>query len=833
MTDGSFMEPDSRDPPTHVPHPTPPLRDEPTLPAPEPEAPDPGFPRGWGRYAFQASLGEGGMGRVYKAYDVRLHRSVALKFLRDPHPELVGRFFQEAQAQARISHPHVAQVYEVGEFEGRPFLAMQYVEGMTLGEAAPSLGLEEKVTLFQQVCEGLHAAHRLGILHRDVKPGNVMLERTAEEGWRAYVMDFGLAREISADGHTMEGLLVGTPAYMSPEQAKGEHASLDRRSDVYALGATLYDLVTGHPPFSGVGGLDLLLRIQTSEPPAPRRVQPALPQDLETIVLKAMEKNPARRYDSAKAMGEDLQRYLEGEPILARRASLLYRLGKRLRKHRLVAGVLAASLLGFGTLAGYGFHLRLRAQAQARLAQRYTQAAQEIENRLRLAFSLPAHDVRGDIQAAREGMERLRKELAGLEPWAEGPGRYALARGHLILGEFDEARSELEKAWALEYRTPEVAHALGLTLARLYQVSLHNLGGKTLAEKRVELEETLRRPALAYLRQAAGSSTYAEGLMAFLEDHPEEALAKAKEARRLEPWRYEALLLESEVHAKAAMQLRLEERFLAAESAFRRALLPLKEAQELARSAPGPREAETELYAGLAVLRLRQGRMREADVARVINAADAALVLQPEGWRSLQHKAEIEAHWAERLVALGKDPAPAVERSLAASRQVLELRPNSTTPHLLMGWAMGTLAQGQRAAGVDPRPALDEAIAHNRRALGEAHLVRDLQAILGGCFKIKGEYELEKGLDPMASLEEAAACYERSLALQPARHRLCYLGEIHLSRARYLARQGRDPGPALSLAEAAYLKALDLVPGDPQTKKGLEAVREVQRRSAR
>jgi serine/threonine-protein kinase len=234
------------------------------------------------RFRVQGLLGEGGMGRVYKAVDAELDRPVALKVLFATDREADARFAREAQAQARVDHPHVGKVYETGAVEGRRYIAIQYIEGQTLAKAAESMTVEQKVRTMQAVCEGVHAAHRLGLVHRDIKPANVLVAVTADGDFHPFVVDFGIARDAAA-GQTMTGSIVGTPAYMAPEQVSG--GLVDRRSDVYALGATLYQLLSGKLPIRGTGSVDMLVRVIQEEPEPLSRAAPRITSDLETIVM--------------------------------------------------------------------------------------------------------------------------------------------------------------------------------------------------------------------------------------------------------------------------------------------------------------------------------------------------------------------------------------------------------------------------------------------------------------------------------------------------------------------------------------------------------------------
>ena len=333
----------------------------------------------WGRFEALELLGEGGMGRIFRAMDPRLHRVVALKLLRRDDPDLLQRFIQEAQLQARVDHPNVCRVYEIGEWRGQPYIAMQFLRGETLLEAAPDLPLEVLLRHMAEVCEGVHAAHRVGLIHRDLKPANLMIDRSEDGSPPACVLDFGLARGAEgSSGLTETGRVMGTLSYMSPEQVRGNTALLDRRSDVYSLGATLHALLAGAPPFAGEG-LECMSHIVKDDPIPLRHLVPSLPVDLETVVLTCLQKDPRRRYETARALGEDLQRILDGEPIQARPATAMERLLRWARKRKALVTASAAVSLSILLFGGFAVRERLRAQAQAAHAQRFAQVAERIE----------------------------------------------------------------------------------------------------------------------------------------------------------------------------------------------------------------------------------------------------------------------------------------------------------------------------------------------------------------------------------------------------------------------------------------------------------------------
>ena len=277
-----------------------------------------------GDYELLEELGRGGMGVVYRARQISLGREVAIKFLL--HGALAGdqamaRFRAEAEAVAGLRHPNIVVIHEIGEDRGRHFQAMELVKGRSLAGVSREspLPAARAARYLRSIADALHYAHEKGIIHRDLKPANVLIDHRDEP----LVGDFGLAKRIqetpSAQASvelTLTGQVVGTPAYISPEQAAG--VAVDARSDVYSLGALLYDLVTGRPPFVGESATQVLRQVMEVEPVAPRLLNPSLPGDLETICLKCLEKEPARRYNSARSLAEDLGRFLRDEPILAR-----------------------------------------------------------------------------------------------------------------------------------------------------------------------------------------------------------------------------------------------------------------------------------------------------------------------------------------------------------------------------------------------------------------------------------------------------------------------------------------------------------------------------------
>jgi serine/threonine protein kinase len=298
-------------------------------------------------YEILGVLGRGGMGVVYQARQLKLKRPVALKMI------LAGdaasgqereRFRIEAEAVARLQHPHIVQIYEVGEQDGRPFFSLEYVDGGSLagklqGSPQPPLAAAK---LVESLARAIHAAHQHGVVHRDLKPANVLLTATGVPK----ITDFGLAKQLDSDtDHTRTGAILGTPSYMAPEQAAGKMRDVGPAADVYALGAILYEMLTGRPPFRGETPIETIHQVRSDEPVPPTRLQPRLPRDVEVICLKCLEKEPRKRYLAALDLAEDLRRFQEGRPITARPVGTGERGWRWCRRNPGVAALSAAVVL--------------------------------------------------------------------------------------------------------------------------------------------------------------------------------------------------------------------------------------------------------------------------------------------------------------------------------------------------------------------------------------------------------------------------------------------------------------------------------------------------------
>ncbi|WP_224243585.1 serine/threonine-protein kinase [Hyalangium gracile] len=853
---------------------------EPGAPLASVEAQGPAFPvPGWERYQAVRFLGQGGMGRVFLAYDVQLRRNVALKFVRDAAPELARRFLSEARAQARVRHERVCQVYEVGEIRGVTYIAMQYVEGQTLGQLAPGLSLEQKALVLREVAEGVHAAHRAGLIHRDLKPSNILVERSEDGRLHPYVLDFGLARDWREESLST-GTVLGTPHFMAPEQARGEVARLDRRADVYSLGATLYHLLTGQLPFTGGNELEVLARIQSEEPRPPRALDADVPADLEAIALKCLEKERSARYDSARALAEDLERFLNGEPVRARPVGPWQRLARKVRRHRAAVALGAVALLGVMLALGQAVWTRRELALRERISRGFTEKVERIEAQARYSGLSRLHDTREDRQVLRQRMEELEAEIREGGERAVGPGHYAVGRAMMALGDVEGARARLESAWQAGFREPRVAYALALVMGQLYQEKLLEVERVRNPEEREarrrEFERQYREPTLSWLRRSEGvelpSPHYGAALLAFYEGRYDEALTHLDAMGPGLPWFHEAPLLRGDVRVARATARWGQGDRAGALADFEAGRQAYAAAAATAESVPAVHYSLARLEYGALLMELYgQGEVKPL-YERGLQALTRALTVAPDHADSWVQQSRFHRRLAEFLAPRGGQVEPLLEQATAAARGALALQPRHSRARLELGLSLRLQARALQERGQDPRELLRQAHEAFESVSAEDRSYGYFTS-LGLIFNAWADYEDDTGADSLAhrnqsieayrdaiklderqmdawvnlgaaylkrasrsqeserDLEQAFSALERARALNPRSYvPWFYEARVQEARARRLREQGRDAGPELERAVSLYQEALAINPQQPLLHNGLGIARLLQAR---
>jgi serine/threonine-protein kinase len=805
--------------------PTDPMRGAPSTPAVERLAP-PG-------YEILDELGRGGMGVVYRARQTKLNRIVALKMiLAGGHADAAhrDRFQAEAQAIARLQHPNIVQIHEVGEHDGLPYFSLEFCPGGSLAQklAGTPLPPKQAAGMVETISRAMHAAHLKGILHRDLKPANVLLAPLPIEGegltrglGTPKVTDFGLAKQLDEAAHTASGAVVGTPSYMAPEQAAGKSKELGPACDIYALGAVLYECLTGRPPFRAATPLDTIMQVISDEPVPPRRLNPQVPRDLETICLKCLHKQPARRFATAQALAEDLRRFAAGEPITARPVGRGERVLKWVRRNPGAAATAAALLVSVAALtAGLFWYQHEQNRLAAEESRRDAEAAlrrAERERQRELAEVAIAHALdqadqqhhdlhaalrkpggvfgllndparwQAQIQAATAAVERARALLANAEEGLDPRLSMRVASMQQLL-----ARDEAERRLAVrleEIRTDMVIWAASrfdyAKAAEEYPKAFAGAGFAPLAEQANAVAEQFRTSPIREML-VAGLDTWAavtyvlvkEGV-AGKERLLEQLLALGRQVspdpdwgdrlRQVQVWRDPQA---SAALAQDAPRARLSPPMLSFVGHLIRYNPPLQEAW--LREAQEQYPADFWLNLDLGVCLHRSNPLEAAGFCRV------AIAVRPGS--SAAH-----CNLAAALAGLGRYP-----EAIASCRKAIELNPKHVFAYHNLGTAL--LDQQQLPAAIDAFKqaiTLDPAYANAYNGLGNALLRQE-------------------------SYPEAIAAYEKAIALDPTFTAAYY----NLGMARI--RQQRLPE-----AIAAFRKVVEINPQDGEAHQQLKQCQDI------
>jgi len=639
---------------------------------------------------------------------------------------------------------------------------------------------------------------------------------------------------------------------------------VSRRTDVYALGATLYKLLTGEPVFIGKDAIECMRRTVEEDPLPLRRLVPEIPADLETIVMKCLEKEPGQRYESARALSEDLRRFRDGEPILAHPPTLLYRIGKRAKKHRTLVMVSGAALLVILVFAGIGIQARMTASARAQWAQHFGQQAEQIESLIRYTHLLPIHDVRPELAQVREQLQSMERDAAKSGNAAAGPAAYALGRGYLALGEPLRAKESLGKAWGLGFRSPEVSYALGRALGALYQQELER--ARRIAEPDVreakvrEIEQMYRDPALAKLRAGSGTSlepaSYRDALLAFYDQRYDEALIKTREAFRARPWFYEALRLEGDILlAQAGSRTEPKEIRDLLEAATQRfqsaqrvapsdATLHLGEArcyrQELEQDSwhgefpldvldagldacaqarkinpdlPDVYSIDAWLHIALVGHRSSKGLNISSSIQEARGLTEKALAIDPKHLEALMANVALESIWAKEQWFSGADPQEAWELCFSSGALALQVDPNNIPLIVELSRAHLQCMVYRSRKGLSYCSEWEASVGLMERAVHNLPGSYELLRQLGDVYMEWAQQEFDHGKDPHPATEKATQILEQVTASVPSSARAWYgLAATCLIQGSYNLAVGKDPHPLLDKAIQAYARALTIKP---------------------
>ena len=833
--------------------------------------------RKFGKYTLIRELGRGGMGVVYQARHEALESDFAVKVLLagdDASADAVKRFKREAQVSAKLRHPGIVAVHDIGVEEGKTYFAMEFVEGIPLDRiladpvaaglapakgpqgSAPGLPPRVAVRMTQEIAEAIQAAHEAGVIHRDLKPSNVIRDRRD----RLKVMDFGLARMVDsgeAKG-TRTGTLMGTPAYMSPEQAEGRVREVDERSDVYQLGAILYELLTGRAPYSGTTQMEMVLNVMHTDPVAPRRVNPAIDRDAETVCLKAMAREKTRRYASARALAEDCARLLAGEAIQAR-PEAWWETGARWAKRRkVIATAAAAVLLAAGVALAMGWRAwsavqeqereRIgRAQAEAEKRQLVEKVLADLRKEAELYLDAVLKLRRAGLPAAQsaEYADRLAAAVADAvrcEPARPEP-HYHLGRLHRALQRFDTAlqaqndalkkdstyapsRYERMVLEALRYgdRIRELrenwAQEEGLRLKESGALRKGGLGGQAARSRPPDADLAARDAEARTLRNALQADLHAldaadlsalpharvscaHGLEAAYSEGTPEATERARG------------LLEDAVREDPQLEEAFEGLAWIALSAGDApgAIATYTRALESDRGYVPHWIARARSHYQIGFAAWNRGEDPGAEYQCALADYAKARELDPTSEPAWRRSGGVNLYWGTYLSGHGQDPTARFADAEAECSKAIELAPDRPEPRTVRGLARAAQATHLMTHGGDAAETLRKAESDFGRALElDPHRVEALRG-RGMVRHNLGFLQRAQRDEPSGPFAQADADYDRALELDPtAPEAWMQRGNLRLARGHARADRGEDPGELFAQAVDDLSKALQLAP---------------------
>ena len=803
--------------------------------------------RRFGHVRIDSLIDRGGMGEVYRGFDEALERRVAVKAIRPeqrPHEQARHRFHREARLLSKLEHVNICRIYDLyeGDAETGDLLILELVEGRKLGDVLKrGLGFEQKLRIAEEISSALEAAHQLRIVHRDLKPGNVMIKASG----RVKVLDFGLARSLDnpsdppsspafrglvnsgdsgdsdpphdLDAQTNHKFMVGTLAFMSPEQAVGE--TLTEASDLYSFGLLLQWLFTEMSPYGEeVSRLDLLRRVLQGDTVPTRTPDPHL-----TLLIESLKRpNPEHR-PTAEQCTQQLQA-IAGKPI------------RRRFRRTLISVVMALILLASGVF--WLNHQRVERREELTLA--FTHEAKDVEWLMRIAHSLPLQELtahQASIRRRMGSMHGLMQIAGGL---GQGPGNFALGRGHLVLGEIGKADQYLAAAWAAQYRHPEVGFAFAMVRAKQYEDA--RAENALVADptwrryRQVWMENRFRRQALSYLRLAqgpgGGPSTFVEALIALFERRWGEAQQGLLQTRRREPWLYEASQWGGELEIYLALEHLEAGRWATAQESFSRAAEHFSEALKVGSSDARLHLSVCRLWnlaLSCSLLPLGDGLpafdwQPEELYAQAETSCQRSVRVDPQltaarlesarslGWLAMERASQGNLSEAQQLMSRAIQGMPDLSReeSRAAS-----LRWRS--------WAFGQIAVLKELEGADPIQNLFAAVEqaeHARTADPEdpAGLWLQVESL-----NRLADHLRDNGEDPRQAWDRIEDILRRALR-QDRNLTAAYLdlGRLHRSRVLHDMELGLGPEAFLAAGRTAAAKAQNLEPENPQARDLLE-----------
>ena len=677
-----------------------------------------------GHWTIKELIGKGGMSVVFLAErnDEQLNQQVALKVLPQglASNNLVSRFIRERQILSDLNHQNIAKLYDVGVTErGVPWFVMELIQGQTILEYAKSheLNIEQKIILFKQVCEALAYSHAQGVVHRDIKPGNLLV---TNEGV-VKLLDFGIASDDEQQSLTMTGAIMGTPGYMSPEQAKGLNDKIDRRSDIFSAGVLLYKLIKDDMPFKAESISEISYKIIHAEPTL---LGNTISADIQAIIFMCLEKNVDKRYASFKQLLNDLNAYLNGDVVNARKITFLGRSIKKIKKNPVLSSVLLLALLATISGVAYGVYESIASVKKVQLTKEYMTAAEQIKNKIRRSHMMPLHNVQNDYAEYEKDIEELRINIEASGVDNTGMSDFALGTAYQNMRFYDKALKYFKLAESKGFESSEMYIGLGEAMAIEWD-SQKKIANKIVDddEYKVYLEEAKVKyyyPAKMYLEKAQKGSVhqhYLKSKIALVDNDLDTVIDEALLDIEQNPWHYEALKIASHAYSTKFLNLGSKQGYDAVYDLLDLSNELLEKAIEIGGSDPSNYVNRcTNVSIEMQVQKLSNYKHIEEAYEKGLKYCKAAILLYPEAVTPWTNISQLHVTYADYMLSMDKDSVEYNQKAVAVLNEGLKVFKDEYKLLILKVRPLINLAENAIEQSKDPMPLFQEALQATKRA---------------------------------------------------------------------------------------------------------------------
>ncbi len=774
-----------------------------------------------GKYEILSLLGEGGLSYVYKAYDTVLQRYVALKILKVADPILIKRFFKEAKIQSSLENENICKIYDFGEEENIYFIAMQYIDGQSFHKVIENLKMEEKIIIIIKICNALIEAHKKGLIHRDIKPSNIMIEFKEDGEVKPYLIDFGLAKEVEKRDGSFTGMVIGTIGWMAPEQIKGKPEEIDRRADIYALGVLMYYTFCGVPPFDE--NLETLESISEKEPIPPRKIKKDIPKELEAIILKCLEIEKIRRYQSAKELKDDLENFLSGEPVKAKTPDIFYKFIKKFKKNKRFFYSIFSILVIIFLFSSYIIYVKKIERKQRIYALEFSQYVKYIEDMLWYIYSSSTHNIKPQMDFVYEKINQFEKEFKRYGKIGLGAGHYSLGKCYIAIGDFPKALENLNIAKEkYNFKTNDLSYLLAHSNIMVYlekKDEINIIEDKNVRENLSEkLEENYLKKSENFIKESPmediESWEYLKALSAFVQKDYDFALEKIKETEKKYPFFFENSKLEGKIYKNIGDGFALKGEIKKAEENY-------KKAEKVFLKILSRRECDPEIYKLLFSLYLSLMDLNiystsispEEFYQKIIELSERQLNLNYNLEDLFNYLSKANLKMGSFFLYEGADPVKYFENSIIYAKKALEINKKNKFSYTNLGSSYLSLGAYKNSREEEPFTDFENSIVNYKKAILLNPLDLNIYNNLALTYWNKGKAEIDIGKEPEKTLSEGIKYIKKAISMEPGISAFYNTaGNLYLELAYYSTTKNKKPDIYLKNAIESYEKAIKLNP---------------------